>query len=199
MNLMQVNLRVAEPAESKSGGAEWIMTAGFGTTIFGTVLIADGPYGICHLSFTRQGKLPAWNGLRAQWASAELVRNDERAGEWCRKIFSVGSAACDGVQNSLSFQLYVKGSAFQVKIWQALLGIPAGTTVSYGQLATMIGHPRAYRAVGNAVGGNPIAFLIPCHRVICADGTLGGYRWGAKRKQALLEWERGNAHPVENA
>jgi AraC family transcriptional regulator of adaptative response/methylated-DNA-[protein]-cysteine methyltransferase len=190
MNTLKVNLRVAAPEELKAGGAGWVITAGFARTIFGMILIAEGPYGICHLSFARQGMLQEINGLKAQWASAELVRNDKRAGEWCRKIFSGGSVSCDGMQNPRSLHLYVKGSDFQVKTWQALLGIPIGTTVSYGQLAAMIGHPKAYRAVGGAVGRNPAAYLIPCHRVICSDGTFGGYRWGVRRKQTLLLHER---------
>jgi AraC family transcriptional regulator of adaptative response/methylated-DNA-[protein]-cysteine methyltransferase len=83
----------------------------------------------------------------------------------------------------------VRGTSFQLRVWRALLRVPPGTFVSYGQLANAAGNPRAARATGAAVACNPVAFLIPCHRVIRADGTLGGYRWGVARKRAILAWE----------
>ena len=86
-------------------------------------------------------------------------------------------------------KLHLAGTRFQIKVWEALLKIPMGALASYGDVATMIGQPGASRAVGNAIGHNPVAFLIPCHRVIRQNGAIGGYMWGTKRKQAMIAWE----------
>jgi AraC family transcriptional regulator of adaptative response/methylated-DNA-[protein]-cysteine methyltransferase len=91
--------------------------------------------------------------------------------------------------------LFVRGSNFQVRVWEALLKIPPGATATYGDIAKFIGQPKASRAVGSAVGANLVSFLIPCHRVIRGDGSIGGYRWGPERKKVMLAWERANAQP----
>ncbi len=90
-------------------------------------------------------------------------------------------------------RVVLRGTNFQLKVWQALLNIPTGSTVTYGDIANAIGKPTSSRAVGNAVGGNPVAFVIPCHRVLRESGALGGYRWGADKKQAILAWETATA------
>lgn len=182
-----VNLEAASPGEIKAGGAGWTLTAGYADTPFGQCLIAESPRGICHLSFGED-----WPRIESDWPNADLVRDDVRAGELCGRIFVEGRTLCDRSERPPTLQplkLFVKGTAFQVKVWRALLGIPEGKLASYGQLAEAVGSPTAPRAVGTAVGSNPIGFLIPCHRVIRSTGAIGGYRWGAERKRAIQAWE----------
>ncbi len=179
---LRVNAAVATPGEISPDGTGWVIQAGYAETPFGICLIAEGPRGICHLSFGDDG----WNEIRADWPRAELIRDDGWAEELCRAVFMAGQPR---TTERLTLRLFVKGSPFQVKVWRALLHIPDGQLASYGKVAELIGSPKASRAVGAAVGNNPIAFLIPCHRVIRGSGALGGYRWGIARKRAIQAWE----------
>lgn len=173
-----VVLKVALPAdEVNASGVVWVIRAGYAESPFGTCLVAECPHGICHLSFVDE-----WDRLVKTWPNAEFINDDQWAGELCGQVFVERKAS--------SLQLIVKGTEFQVKVWRALLKIPFGKTVSYSDLAKQVGNPKASRAVGTAVGNNPIAFLIPCHRVVRRDGSIGGYRWGVERKRAILAWER---------
>jgi AraC family transcriptional regulator of adaptative response/methylated-DNA-[protein]-cysteine methyltransferase len=122
--------------------------------------------------------------LKKQWKNAEVLEDASVAGPYADTIF--GATA-----SNTTLPLYLKGTNFQIKVWQALLKIPAGTIVSYEDIARQIDMPKAVRAVANAVAHNPIAFLIPCHRVIRKTGAVGGYRWGSARKKAMLAWEAG--------
>jgi AraC family transcriptional regulator of adaptative response/methylated-DNA-[protein]-cysteine methyltransferase len=188
-----VNLEAASPAEIKSGGAGWTISGGFADSPFGSCLIAESPRGICHLSFVEpQASEAAWAALQSYWPQARLQRNDSAAARVAALIFArpAGSASRPGLRT------FVRGTAFQVRVWRALLQVPAGKLVSYGNLAAALGQPSAARAVGTAVGQNPVAYLVPCHRVIRETGAVGGYRWGQVRKRAILAWESGQLPPT---
>lgn len=194
-----VTLEAASPGELKSGGAGWTIRAGFADSPFGRCLIGKGPRGICHLSFvdTAADAEHALAALQAAWPRAGVRRDDAAAAGLARRIFArPGEAGGEAARTSL--RAYVRGSAFQVRVWRALLVVPPGALVSYGGLAAALERPSAARALGAAVGGNPLAYLIPCHRVIRETGALGGYRWGLVRKRAILAWE-GAARPVAPA
>ncbi len=182
-----LSLEAASPGEIKSGGTGWRVRFGFGSTPFGEAIIAEGPRGICYLAFLGE-ETPgtAEAGLRTAWPGASLQVETAWATETLATIFrrKPGWNRLRGV---------VRGSKFQVRVWTALLRVPAGSLTTYKQLAAGIGQPAAARAVGSAVGANLLAYLIPCHRVIRETGVLGGYRWGLTRKQAILAWEEGLA------
>jgi AraC family transcriptional regulator of adaptative response/methylated-DNA-[protein]-cysteine methyltransferase len=181
-----VSLESASPGEMKSGGAQWTITAGFAESPFGTCLVAESPRGVCHLSFVETGKEnAAWTKLRKDWPQAQWRRNDPAAVKIVRQIFTLPTSPIPRPP----LRAFVQGTAFQVRVWRALLQVPAGRLTTYGRLAEAVGNPRAARAVGTAVGQNPLACLIPCHRVIRETGVMGNYRWGRIRKRALVAWE----------
>jgi AraC family transcriptional regulator of adaptative response/methylated-DNA-[protein]-cysteine methyltransferase len=180
-----VSLDSASPGEIKTGGAGWTITFGFADTPFGPCLIGENPRGVCHLSFVDACDERALIPLRKDWPQAQFQRDDTVAAHRVRYIFN---PTAEG-QKALSLRAFVKGTPFQVRVWQALLQVQPGQRVTYGNLAAAIGRPTAARAVGTAVGQNPLAFLIPCHRVIRETGALGGYRWGVVRKRAIQAWE----------
>jgi AraC family transcriptional regulator of adaptative response/methylated-DNA-[protein]-cysteine methyltransferase len=180
-----VNLEAASPGEMKSGGAGWTLIAGFTETPFGKCLIAESPRGICHLAFVDDGaEDDAWNELQENWPNARLRRNDSAAAKIAAQIFTRSPR-----RSRSALRAFVQGTPFQLRVWRALVQIPAGRLTSYGRLAETIGNPSAARAVGSAVGANPVAYLIPCHRVIRETGVIGEYRWGQIRKRALVAWE----------
>jgi len=186
-----VSLDSATPGEVKSGGDGWIVEYGLADTPFGICLIGRVPRGICHLSFV-DGEPDADPRvrLRAQWPRARLRRRDSMAAQLAGRIFDRGVPSATGEP----LRAVVKGTPFQLRVWRALVQIPPGTAVSYGRLAQAVGHPGAARAVGTALGRNPLAYLIPCHRVIRETGVIGIYRWGRARKRAMLAWD--SASPV---
>jgi AraC family transcriptional regulator of adaptative response/methylated-DNA-[protein]-cysteine methyltransferase len=184
-----VNLEAASPGELKSGGAGWTIACGFLDSPFGKCLIAESPRGICHLSFVENEKT-ALGELQNEWPRAKLKRDDSIAEKLGDKIFPGNSAAPRAVPEAgAPLRAFVRGTPFQVLVWRALLQIQPGSLTSYGRLAAAIGKPAASRAVGAAVGKNPLACLIPCHRVIRETGVLGGYHWGLVRKRAMIAWE----------
>ncbi len=179
-----VNLEAASPGEVRSGGAGWTIRVGFAESPFGRCLIAESPRGICHLSFVERGKdKAALAGVRQDWPKARVQRDNARAKKWAARIFGRSSP------RAANLRACVRGTAFQVRVWRALLEVRRGSLVSYGTLAARVGAPKASRAVGSAVGDNPLAYLIPCHRVIRGTGVLGDYRWGRVRKRALIARE----------
>lgn len=181
-----VNLEAASPGELKSGGAGWTISSGFADSPFGKCLIAESPRGICHLSFIEsEDEESGLASLQTDWPKAKLRRNDAAVAQIVPKIFA--RPADSNSQPNL--RAFVRGTPFQVRVWRALLQVQAGSLVSYGRLAEVIGQPAASRAVGTAVGQNPLAYLIPCHRVIRETGVVGKYRWGQVRKRAILAWE----------
>ena len=182
-----VKLEAASPGEMKTGGASWTIAAGFADTPFGTCLVGQSPRGICHLSFVEaDAEDDAWAELGTDWPEARLRRDDAAAAQLMGAVFAHPSSRT----SSRPLRAFVKGTAFQVRVWRALLQVRPGQLTTYGRLAAAIGCPAAARAVGTAVGQNPVSFLIPCHRVIRETGVMGEYRWGRIRKCAMVAWER---------
>jgi len=181
-----VTLEAASPGEMKNGGAGMQIEYGFAETPFGQALIAETKRGICHLSFVDgPGRNSARNLLTSQWPNAKLNRNDARIAELSAKIFTQVRDRASGP----TLRAFVRGTPFQLRVWRALLRVPSGSLTTYGRLAQAIGQSQAARAVGSAVGANPIAFIIPCHRVIRETGALGNYHWDPIRKRAIVGWE----------
>ena len=181
-----VTLEAASPGEMKSGGAGLQIDYGFAETPFGEALIAETSRGLCHLSFLNgQGRNGARDLLATEWPQAKLHRTDQRAHHLAEKIFA--HPAQTGSRPRL--RAFVRGTPFQLRVWRALLRVPAGALTTYGRLAAVLNQPTAARAVGSAVGANPLAFIIPCHRIIRETGVLGNYRWDPTRKRAILGWE----------
>lgn len=180
-----VNAEAVTPGEFQRAGEGLVIRYGFHPTPFGECLIAVTSRGICHLAFTQPiTRAEALARLRHDWGGAELVADQQGTRGAAAKAFPPpGSAPSPGLA------LHVKGTNFQLKVWKALLEIPTGSVTTYGDLAKAIGDPNASRAVGTAVGSNPVSYLIPCHRVIRATGELGGYAWGPDRKRTMLALE----------
>ena len=175
-----VLIEAASPGEVKSGGEGMRVEWGIAESPFGLCSVGWNDRGICHLTFCdRASGLP--EELRGAWHGAAFFRNDRAAKTWIRKIFAGKSAE--------RIPVFVRGTGFQLKVWRALLRIPMGKVSSYSKIAAAIGNPSACRAVGTACGANPVACLIPCHRVVHASGTMSGYRWGAERKRGMLAAE----------
>jgi AraC family transcriptional regulator of adaptative response/methylated-DNA-[protein]-cysteine methyltransferase len=186
-----VSCEAVTPGEYKLRGEGLAIEYGFHPTPFGECLLATTERGICALRFlSTSSKSAALRELRDEWPAAEFVKNGSETGEICRLIFSRAIGQGGSIGNGGSpFHLHLRGTNFQLKVWQALLMIPPGRLTNYGDLAAKIGTPAASRAVGSAVGRNPVAYLIPCHRVIRSLGVIGDYRWGHERKQAMIARE----------
>jgi AraC family transcriptional regulator, regulatory protein of adaptative response / methylated-DNA-[protein]-cysteine methyltransferase len=181
-----VSLEAASPGELKSGGKGWTISAGFASSPFGLCLVAESPRGICHLSFAgSEDRGEEWAVLEEKWPQARLLRDDAAASHLAGRVFKRSAAG----HSRPALQAFVRGTAFQVKVWRALLQVRPGMLVSYGHLAAALGELGAARAVGTAAGQNPLAYLIPCHRVIRKTGVIGDYRWGQARKRAIVAWE----------
>jgi AraC family transcriptional regulator, regulatory protein of adaptative response / methylated-DNA-[protein]-cysteine methyltransferase len=180
-----VSLEAASPGEVKSGGEGWTITFGFVDSPFGKCLIGESHRGVCHLSFVESSDKIALGALKAQWPQARLRQNNANANQITNRIFNRTTAK----NPSVPLRAFVRGTPFQVRVWRALMQVQSGTLVSYGGLAAALNQPTAARAVGSAVGQNPLAYLIPCHRVIRETGVIGNYRWGQVRKRAMLVWE----------
>ena len=173
------------PGEYKNLGRGLTIEYGFHPTPFGQCLLAKTERGICHLSFVdSDDNKSAIERLQRQWPGSGLIENREATGSIVKSIFT---AKPDN--DSRPFHLLVKGTNFQVNVWRALLTIPAGHLVSYGDMAAHISRPGSSRAVAGAIAVNPVAYLIPCHRVIAGSGHIHGYRWGVSRKKAIIGWE----------
>ncbi len=180
-----VKLEAMSPGEYKAGGRGLEIRYGVHDTPFGQSLIAITPRGICNLHFLEQASnLSPGQILQQSWSDAEIIHDREATQNLCDRIFN--SVTC---KERKPLTLLVKGTNFQIQVWRALLKIPFGEITTYQTIAKEIARPTATRAVGNAIGKNPIGYLIPCHRVIRGSGELGGYRWGTERKTALLSWE----------
>jgi len=183
-----VTVETVTPGQYKSGGTGVRIHYGFHQTPFGKAMVARTPGGLSDLRFVdeKDGR-EALLMLRRRWPSADIIQGPELTGEIVGRIF--GHAP--GRSGSDRIDLMLRGTNFQIKVWQALLRIPEGAVVSYSDVAKNIGRPEAVRAVAGAVGSNPVAWLIPCHRVLRSTGELGGYRWGIARKRMMLARELG--------
>lgn len=178
-----VKLEAMSPGEFKTGGAGLQIRYGVHSTSFGHCLIATTARGICNLHFLNQAdETTAAQYLQTVWSNAEIICDRQLTEEISDRIFNPEAAHSPLI-------LHVKGTNFQIQVWRALLQIPFAGITTYQSLAASIGRSTAARAIGNAIGSNPVAYLIPCHRVIRASGELGGYRWGLDRKVMLLGWE----------
>jgi AraC family transcriptional regulator of adaptative response/methylated-DNA-[protein]-cysteine methyltransferase len=183
-----VTLEAVTPGEFKQQGAGLEIRVGSHATPFGACLLAATPRGICALTFLDDGGWEvAIEQLRLSWPAATLTPDTQTTAALAARIFDTG-AEIPG-PDTAPLRLLVKGTNFQVKVWSALLRIPAGAVCTYGDLARAIDQPNAARAVGSALAANAIAYLIPCHRVIRTGGLVRDYRWGATRKKAILGWE----------
>jgi len=182
---LTVNVFAMTPGQVAAQGEGLDLVWGVGPSPFGPVFLAQTPRGICRLAFLGpEGAQAPLEKLENDWPRARIREDRAAAGETVDRIF-----AATGPQPDRPLSLLVKGTNLQLQVWEALLMVPWGTVVSYQDLAAGIGRPRAVRAVASAVAKNPVAFAIPCHRVIRSSGALGGYQWGPERKRALLGWE----------
>lgn len=182
---LMVTLEAVSPGEYRAAGAGLEIRWGVHATPFGEALVGVTRRGICALEFLAEREPEeAVAELAASWPAAGVHHDPAATGSVMARLFPDLHARPEG-----PFHLLVRGTNFQVRVWQALLRIPLGAVISYGDLARRLGKPGAARAVGGAVGSNPVSYLIPCHRVVRAATGLGHYRWGAVRKHALLAWE----------
>lgn len=179
-----VQLEAMTPGQYKAGGTGISIQYAIAPSPFGNVFIATTPRGICKLSFlidNNEGQQIA--DLKRTWPGAKIQQQ-------ATEIISIAQGILSGDQTIKGpLSLHVTGTNFQTAVWRALLQIDPGYIYSYGQIATAVGRPKASRAVGTAIGSNPIAFLIPCHRVLQQSGKIGGYLWGETRKHAIHAWE----------
>lgn len=178
-----VTLEAMSPGEYKTGGKGLEIRYGTAQTPFGEIFAAQTPRGICALSFTESDGSEEQEALRNQWVAARLVRDEAIAQRTAQQIF-------EGSTPEELLRVVAAGTNFQIRVWRALLEIPFGAVRTYREIARAVGAPGSSRAVGNALAANPIAYLIPCHRVILSTGAVGQYRWQPFRKRALIAWER---------
>jgi AraC family transcriptional regulator of adaptative response/methylated-DNA-[protein]-cysteine methyltransferase len=187
-----VTTEAVTPGEYKSGGAGVTIRYGVHPTPFGKCLVATTERGICHLSFIQGSEGDAIDSLLADWRQAEMIEDYRSTVGLIEPIFDLRYS-----NHTKPLNIHLRGTNFQLKVWEALLQIPAGAVTTSADVAARIGRPNAMRAVGTAVGQNPIAVLIPCHRVIRKVGESGNYRYGALRKKALLAREFASVSAVE--
>ena len=175
------------PGEWKAKGGGLTIRYGFHTCPFGTALVMVTDRGLAGLAFSDSGDEKAClEDMTCRWPNAEYVEDREATAPYAERIFQPGRWTSDQ-----PLRVVLIGTDFQVNVWQSLLKIPFGKAVTYSDIAKDIGRPTAMRAVGAAVGANPISFVVPCHRVIGKSGELTGYHWGLTRKRAMLGWEAG--------
>jgi AraC family transcriptional regulator of adaptative response/methylated-DNA-[protein]-cysteine methyltransferase len=171
------------PGEYKNGGEQLHINYSFAQTPFGTILVAATPKGVCYMAFADESDNEALMKLQSRFPMATYHQSLDELQQNALFIFTQD-------WNQLSqIKLHLKGTAFQLKVWEALLKVPTGGLTTYASLAGGLNNPNACRAVGTAVGDNPVAFLIPCHRVIRSTGEIGQYHWGSGRKNAMIGWE----------
>ncbi|HYK57078.1 MAG TPA: methylated-DNA--[protein]-cysteine S-methyltransferase [Flavisolibacter sp.] len=182
-----INIEGMTPAEYKNGGSDLAINYSFAESPFGNLIVATTKKGVCYMAFNEDEE-GALEDLKAKFPNALFHRKLDLLQQNALFIF----------QNDWSklpqMKLHLKGTDFQLKVWETLLKIPMGQLSTYGSIARKIDIPNASRAVGTAIGSNPVAFLIPCHRVIQSSGIFGGYMWGNTRKTAMIGWERAKAN-----
>ncbi len=171
------------PAEYKNGGNNLLINYSYAKSPFGDVLIASTTKGICYMGFVDSNEDAVFNALQMRYPNAKYTLKSDLLQQNAIRFYSKDWS------NLSQIKLHLKGSDFQLKVWEALLQIPLGCLTTYGNIAKNIQSPKAARAVGSAIGSNPICFLIPCHRVIRSNGVSGGYMWGPARKSAIIGWE----------
>jgi AraC family transcriptional regulator, regulatory protein of adaptative response / methylated-DNA-[protein]-cysteine methyltransferase len=177
-----VNIEGMSPAEYKNGGKNLDINFSFAESPFGNMLVASTAKGICYMAFYAEEQT-AFATLQSHFPQANFQRKLDILQQNALFIFQNDWSKLKQVK------LYLKGTEFQLKVWETLLKIPMGQLTTYGSVAQQIEKPNASRAVGTAIGSNPVAFLIPCHRIIQSSGNFGGYMWGNTRKTAIIGWE----------
>jgi AraC family transcriptional regulator of adaptative response/methylated-DNA-[protein]-cysteine methyltransferase len=174
-----VNFVGVTPSEYKKMGVNLDIRYGFGFSPFGKTMIASTSKGICSLEFYDDSYDEIFNRLTSTWMNAHFTQDNKEAQELLDKIFV----------DKGKVNLFVKGTNFQINVWKAILNINSSDISTYSDVATLIGKPKAVRAVASAIGSNHIGFLIPCHRVISKSAAMGGYKWGVSRKKVILSYE----------
>jgi AraC family transcriptional regulator, regulatory protein of adaptative response / methylated-DNA-[protein]-cysteine methyltransferase len=177
-----INIEGMTPGEYKNGGENLSINFSFAESPFGNILVASTPKGICYMTFNDDEQQAIFE-LQQRFPNATYKQITDLIQQNALYIFSHDWSKLDQVK------LHLKGTAFQLKVWEALLKIPMGALTTYKTIASGIDNPNALRAVGTAIGQNPVAFIIPCHRVIQSAGTFGNYHWGSHRKRAMIGWE----------
>lgn len=177
-----INIEGMTPGEFKNGGEMLSINYCFSESPFGKIIVASTKKGVCHMSF-EEDESKALSNLTKHFPNAHYHQLVDKFQQDALFVFQNDWQQLDQIK------LHLNGTAFQLKVWEALLTIPMGGLTTYGGIAKHINHPKASRAVGTAIGKNPVAFLIPCHRVIQSSGKLGGYMWGGTRKSAIIGWE----------
>ncbi|BCD97449.1 bifunctional transcriptional activator/DNA repair enzyme AdaA [Marinagarivorans cellulosilyticus] len=187
-----INIEGMTPSEYQHGGRSLTINFQLAPTLFGQVVVASTTKGVCYMAFEDE-KNTAFQRLANTFPNAQLFEKADAFQASALTIFKQDWNTHEAIK------LHLRGTEFQLKVWQSLLKIPAGQLASYGDVAQDIQKPKAARAVGTAIGSNPIALLIPCHRVIQSSGKLGGYMWGTTRKSAVIAWEAAQkkAHPTD--
>lgn len=183
-----VTIEGMTPGDFKNGGENLTINFSFSENRFGRLLIASTKKGICFMAFTENDETTIAE-LKDTFPNGTYNFQGDEIQEKALSIFEKNEAPNEHIR------LHLKGTDFQIKVWNALLQIPLGRLSSYGDIAAAIGSPKAARAVGTAIGDNPVAFVVPCHRVIQATGNYGEYRWGSIRKSALIGWEAATIKP----
>ena len=175
------------PGEWKSGGAGLTIGYGFHPSPFGTALVMATERGVAGLAFADPGEeQAALADMRSRWPKAQFIESDGRTAPLARRIFDPGLW-----RTETPLRVVLIGTDFEVRVWETLLTIPMGRATTYSDLAAKVQRPSAARAIGAAVGKNPVAFVVPCHRVLGKSGEITGYHWGLTRKRAMLGWEAG--------
>lgn len=182
MHDLFVTHEAMSPGEYKKQGAGLTIAHGIHPSPFGSALFFQTERGLAGLAFADVGdERGAFEDMKKRWPKARFVEDQEQTAETAAKVFGGDSGP---------IPLFLSGTNFQIKVWEALLRIPDGRLTTYEGVASALGNPKAVRAVGTAVGRNPISYIIPCHRVLRKSGALGGYHWGLVRKKAILGWEQ---------
>ena len=177
-----INIEGMTPGEYKNGGQHLTINYSFAESVFGNIIVASTPKGICHLAFA-DNESEALQALQKSFPNATYKQMVDLTQQETLFIFTQDWSKLNNIK------LHLKGTEFQLKVWETLLKIPLGRMSTYGSIAKYIDKPKASRAVGSAIGDNPVAFLIPCHRVIQSSGAIGEYHWGNTRKTAMIGWE----------
>ena len=184
-----INIEGMTPGEYKNGGEHLCINYSFAESPFGNILVASTTKGICYMAFA-DDEQQALIDLQHRFPNASYKQITDLMQQNALYIFSHDWSQPDQVK------LHLKGTPFQLKVWEALLKIPMGVLTTYKTIAQGIDNPNALRAVGSAIGQNPVAFIIPCHRVIQSAGTFGNYHWGSHRKTAMIGWEAARTNPA---
>lgn len=174
-----LSIEAMTPGEFKNGGEDVVICTSNQSTPYGEVMVASTQKGICRLIFVDDDEEPS-NILKAEFPNATIHQKEEKSHLRAAAFFNMDQSGPE------KQRLHLKGTPFQLKIWSALLSIPSGNLATYTSIAEKAGNPRASRAAGSAIGQNPVAYLIPCHRVIRSTGVIGNYRWGSNRKRAMI-------------